>query len=272
VDDVRRDGGGKKEETPVFVACSTLCFANEPLESALRHIAELEFDKFELAVVEDGQHLRPSEVGEDPEAAILRLRRGPALIPSTLYLDFGPVDWSDPVQKKRFDNHCRFAKSLNVAVLTMTAAPAGTPLDAEIRRLTSLSATAMRQGLVLAMITHRDSLTGDAANALQLCKSVPGLGLTLDPSHFVNGPSKESDVDQLYPYVQNIHLRDTGKQANEFQVRIGQGQIEYARIVNLLQRNGYNRALTVAILDRPDNAFDREVEVRKLKLLLETLL
>jgi hypothetical protein len=28
----------------------------------------------------------------------------------------------------------------------------------------------------------------------------------------------------------------------------------------------------VAILDRPDNDFDREVEVRKLRLLLETLL
>jgi len=242
------------------------------LENALRHIAELEFDKFELAVVEDGQHLRPSEVGEDPEAAILRLKRGPALIPSTLYLDFGPVDWADPVQKKRFDGHCRFAKALNVAVLTMKAAPAGTSLDAEIQRLKGLSATAMRQGLVLAMLTHRESLTGDAGAALQLCKAVPGLGLTLDPSHFVGGPSKESEVDQLYPYIQNIHLRDTGKHAGEFQVRIGQGQIEYARIVNLLNRAGYNRALTVAILDLPDNAFDREVEVRKLKLLLETLL
>ena len=64
------------EEGSVFVACSTLCFAREPLEKALRQIAELEFDKFELAIVEDGQHLRPSEVGDDPEAALQRLRRG----------------------------------------------------------------------------------------------------------------------------------------------------------------------------------------------------
>ena len=32
----------------MFVACSTLCFSNEPLESALRHIAELEFDKMNV--------------------------------------------------------------------------------------------------------------------------------------------------------------------------------------------------------------------------------
>ena len=81
----------------MFVACSTLCFAREPLEKALRQIAELEFDKFELAIVEDGQHLRPSEVGDDPEAALQRLRSGPSLTPSAIHLDFGPVDWNDPV-------------------------------------------------------------------------------------------------------------------------------------------------------------------------------
>ncbi|WP_337175198.1 sugar phosphate isomerase/epimerase [Paludisphaera sp.] len=254
----------------MFVACSTLCFANEPLEAALRHIAELEFDKVELAIVEEGQHLRPSEVGEDPEAAYLRLRRGPALIPSALHLDFGPVDWADPVQKKRFDNHCRLAKALSVAVITMTAAPAGTPLEREIARLTALSSTAMREGLVLAILTQREAVTCDPATALKLCQEVPGLSLTLDPSHYVG--FKDSEVDHLFPYVQNVHLRDTGKGPDEFQVRIGQGRIEYARIVNLLNRGGYKRSLTVSILDRPDNAFDREVEVRKLRLLLETLL
>ena len=75
----------------MFVACSTLCFSKEPLESALRHIAELEFDKIELAIVEDGPHLRPSEVAENPEAALHRLRQGPSLTPAALGLDFGDV-------------------------------------------------------------------------------------------------------------------------------------------------------------------------------------
>ena len=34
----------------MFVACSTLCFAREPLEKALRLIAELEFDKLSRMV------------------------------------------------------------------------------------------------------------------------------------------------------------------------------------------------------------------------------
>lgn len=256
----------------MFVACNTLCFAREPLETALRQIAELEFDKYELALVEQGDHIRPSEAGDNPEAALLRLRRGPSLVPSSLYIDFGPVDWSDPLAHRRFDGLCRLAKTLNVAVLTIHSAPADTPVADEIKRLTPLVTRAMSQGLVLALLTHSETLTGDPKVAVELCQAIPGLGLTLDPSHFLQGPSPAPDFDVVFPHVQNVHLRDTGQAPGEFQVRVGQGQIEYARIVAMLQRHGYNRSLTVSIIDRPDNPFDREVEVRKLKLLLETLI
>jgi sugar phosphate isomerase/epimerase len=130
----------------------------------------------------------------------------------------------------------------------------------------------MRQGLVLALLTHSQTLTADPQTAVELCQAVPSLGLTLDPSHFLQGPQPNVDYDAVFPFVQNAHLRDTGQGPGEFQVRVGQGQIEYARIVSLLQRYGYNRALTIAILDRLENDFEREVEIRKLKLLLETLI
>jgi sugar phosphate isomerase/epimerase len=256
----------------VFVSCSTLCFSREPLESALRQIAELEFDKIELAIVEGGNHLRPSEVAENPEAALHRLRHGPSLTPAALYLDFGPIDLGGPVERKRFEAMCRLAKPLTVAVLTIPAAPLGSPFVDEVKRLTALASLAMREGLVLAAETHSKTLTADPVVALELCKAVPGLGLTLDPSHYVQGGHKVADVDALYPYVQNIHLRDTGKTPSEFQVRVGQGEIEYNRVVNQLARHGYDRGLTVSILDEPENPFEVEVEVRKLKLLLESLL
>ena len=256
----------------MFVSCSTLCFSREPLESALRHIAELEFDKIELAIVEGGNHLRPSEVAENVEAALHRLRRGPSSTPASLYLDFGDVDPGGPVLRKRFEAMCRLAKVLTVAVLTIPAAPLGHSFDDEVHRLTTLAGFAMREGLVLSVETHSKSLTADPAAALALCKAIPGLGLTLDPSHYVQGPYKVMDVDALYHYVQNIHLRDTGKRPGEFQVRVGQGEIEYNRVVNQLTRHGYDRGLTISILDRPEPPFEVEVEIRKLKLLLESLL
>jgi sugar phosphate isomerase/epimerase len=256
----------------MFVACSTLCFARQPLESALRQIAELEFDKFELAIVEDGNHLRPSEAGDDPEGALHRLRSGPSLIPSSLYVDFGPVDWADPLTRRRFDGLCRLAKLLSVAVLTIHASPAGTPVADEVKRLAPLVTTTMREGLVLALLTHAQTVTANPETAVELCQLLPGLGLTVDPSHFLQGPNPQVDYDPVFRYAQNIHLRDTGVVPGEFQVRVGQGQVDYARIVTQLQRFGYNRSLTVAIIDQPDYPFDREVELRKLKLLLETLI
>ncbi|HEV3165776.1 MAG TPA: sugar phosphate isomerase/epimerase [Isosphaeraceae bacterium] len=255
----------------MFVACSTLCFSKEPLESALRHLAELEFNKIDLAIVENSPHLRPSEVAENPEAALHRIRYGPSLTPSALDLDFG-TDLDLKTLRKRFEAMCRLAKPLTVAVLTIQAAPLGTPFDDEVLRLRELSEVATREGLVLAAETHSQTLTADPATAVALCKAVPGLGLTLDPSHYIHGPHQGGSFDEVYPFVQNVHLRDTGRQPGDFQVRVGQGEVEYGRIVSQLERYGYDRALTVSIFDSLESPFDNEVEVRKLKLLLESLI
>jgi sugar phosphate isomerase/epimerase len=233
-------------------------------------MAELEFNKFDLALVEGGPHLSPSEVAVDPDAALHRLRRGPSLSPSALDLDFGPVD--SETLRKRFEAICRFSKLLTVAVLTIPAAPIGTPMDQEIDRLSALAKVANREGLVLSVRTHRATLTADPAAALTLCQSVTGLGITLDPSHYVLGPHAGKNYDDLFPLVQNLHFRDTGKNPGEEQVRVGQGKVDYARIVTILDRHGYHRSLTVALINHGDCPFDVEVEVRKMKLLLESLI
>ena len=49
-------------------------------------------------------------------------------------------------------------------------------------------------------------------------------------------------IDKLMKYVYHMQLRDTNKKA--FQVRVGQGEIEYGRLITQLQKLKYNRALT----------------------------
>jgi len=253
----------------VFVACNTLCFSGEPLAKALRHIADLEFRKVDLAIVEGGQ-LAPSEVADSLEGALAKIRQGPSMTPSALGVDFGDLETA--AYRRRFDAVCRLAKAMTVAVVTVPAGPSGTPYDDEVRRLTALAGHASREGLVLALMTDSRTLTADPSVAAGLCEDVPGLGLTLDPSHYIQGPWAGGNYDEVFPHVQNVLLRDTGRKPGEFQVRVGQGEIEYGRIVNLLERHGYDRALTVSILDSLDSPFDIEVEVRKLKLLLESLI
>ncbi|WP_435020841.1 sugar phosphate isomerase/epimerase family protein [Tundrisphaera sp. TA3] len=254
----------------MFVACNTSCFSRKPLKAALRQIADLEFRKIDLAIVEPGDHLHPSEVADNLEGALGRLREGPNITPSAFGIDFG--DAEAPEVRRRFEAICRMAKALTVAVLTIPAAPIGSDFDDEVKRLTGLVSHATRQGLVVALMTDSATLTSDPSAAAALCRAVPGLSLTLDPSHYIQGPLAGGNYDEVFPFVQNVLLRDTGKKPGEFQVRVGQGDIEYGRIVNLLERNGYNRGLTVSILDSLDSPFEVEIEVRKLKLLLESLI
>jgi sugar phosphate isomerase/epimerase len=111
-------------------------------------------------------------------------------------------------------------------------------------------------------------LSEDPDTITVLCDNVKGLGLTLDPSAFIFGPFQGRNYDKIMKYVYHVQLRDTNKKA--FQVRVGQGDIEYGRLMTTLQKVKYNRALSVNIVEVPE--VDHVGELRKLRLLLESLL
>ncbi len=253
----------------MFVACSTQCFGRSSLEDALRVVAELEFNKFDVAIHEHGRQLRPSEVAADVGHAAARLRLGPGLTPAAFSVE---IDAPSPAEHDRqFHAVCRLARVSAVPLLTLTPAGADTGLDAEVRRLTHLARLAEAEGVMLTVATLTGTLTESPEAAVELCQRVSGLGLTLDPSHYIAGPNQGKNYDQVYPYVRHVHLRDTGRGPNQFQVRVGQGEVEYGRIVAQLARQHYDRVLTVAIHDLPDAPFAMGPEVRKLKYLLESL-
>ena len=253
----------------MYVACSTLCFGKYPLPQALAIIAELEFNKVDVAIHEQGPHLRPSEVAADVGQAAQRLRYGPGLAPAVFSVDI-QADSEEEFQRQ-LRAICRLARLVTVPLLTLKAAPAGSGLDAEVQRLSRLVRLTEGEGILLAVSTHIGTLTEDPDTAVELCQRVNGLGLALDPSHYIAGPHQGANFDQVYPYVRHVRLRDTGRGPNQFQVRVGQGEVEYGRIVSQLARYQYDRLLTVDIQDIPDAPFAMEPEVRKLKYLLESL-
>src|SRR5262249_31325575 len=144
-------------------------------------------------------------------------------------------------------------------------------VEAEVSRLTDWVKIASADGVILTIETNAATLTADPAVALHLCQSVRGLGITLDPSHYHTGTGGPADYDALYPYVRHVRLRDSGPGPDQFQVQVGQGDVEYGRIVNQLDRCHYDRALTVDVRDVPPPGFPVDSEVRKLKYLLESL-
>jgi sugar phosphate isomerase/epimerase len=69
-------------------------------------------------------------------------------------------------------------------------------------------------------------------------------------------------------YVQHVHLRDSTK--TKLQVRVGQGEIDYGKLIQQLDKVGYDRALCVQMT--PIEGFDHRAEMRKMRLLLDSLL
>jgi len=253
----------------VYVACSTLCFARYPLDQALRIIGELDFSKVDVAIHEKGSHLRPSEVADDVPGAAQRIRIGPSLSPAAFSAE---IEAQGEEFIRQLRAICRLARLSNVATVTLpAAASAGASVDAEVERLKRLVHSAQAEGVILSLETRIGTLTEIPSVAVELCERVPGLALTLDPSHFLAGPHQGQNYDAVFPYVRHVHLRDSGRSMDKFQVRVGQGEVEYGRIIAQLARHHYERLLTVEILDIADAPFAVDHEVRKLKYLLESL-
>jgi sugar phosphate isomerase/epimerase len=250
----------------VYVAASTLCYASLPLEGALKNLADLEFSKVEVAVSESGNHLKPSEIVARFDACLHRIRDASPLMPVAFNVR---LEGAGDSTEQQFQAVCRLAKQALVTSVTVQASRVGTPFNTEIERLRRFQGIAAGEGLLLSITTEADRLTQDPDTAVELCQAVPGLGLTLDPSHYIYGPHQGASFDQVFPHVYHVHLRDTRR--DRFQTRVGQGEIEYGRLVTQLARYDYRRALSVELLELPEDDFNREAELRKLRLLLESL-
>lgn len=253
----------------MYVACSTLCFARRSLEEALQVIAEMRFAKIDLAIHEDSLHVKPSQVAADVPRTAQRLR---ALCPLGLAAYHLRIATHDPAEfDHQFRAVCRLARLTTVPIVSIEAPPTGTDLEQAVARLHSLVRLASAEGVILTVDTLMGTLTEIPETAATLCQRIPGLALALDPSHYLVGPARGNSFDCVYPYVRHVRLRDTGAGPNEFQVRVGQGQVDYGKIINSLARHSYDRLLTVDIRDIPESPFAMEPEVRKLKYLLESL-
>jgi sugar phosphate isomerase/epimerase len=249
----------------VFVAASTECFHDLSLAQALERLADLEYTAVELTMFEDGNQLKPSDVLADVEAAV-------ALCRNSRRLDVAAFDVRITAEKEthyeQFAAICKMAKAAKIVTITVPSAERGTPFNEEVEHLRRLVDIATLDGVRVAMKGQIGRLSEDPDTVTVLCDNVKGLGLTLDPSVYIYGSHQGRSIDKLLKYVYHTHLRDTNRKA--FQVRVGQGEVEYGRLISQLQKVRYNRALSVNITEMPE--VDHVGELRKLRLLLESLL
>ncbi|RMG38383.1 MAG: sugar phosphate isomerase/epimerase [Planctomycetota bacterium] len=252
------------ECAPVYVSASTRCFADQTVFDACRRLDELEFDKYELWIDPDaGCHVDLRQMVAEPENMHSRLREQSRMVPVAISL-------AADVDDATFRGIARFAKLGRIAQVTVPAPRLGTPFNEAVDALRNYVALAGEEAVRVSIPTHQGTVCEDLHTAVELCDAVPGLGLTLDPSHFIFGRTEPASFDRLLPRVYHVHLRDTSPDA--LQVPVGLGNVDYSRLVSELQRSGYRWALSVDLIADAIPLGDRPLELRKLRLLLETLL
>ena len=249
----------------MIVAASTSCISGEPLVEVFDRLVDLEYTYAELVIGEQGV-IPPSQIAARYDSVVQLRRSSRRIVPISIFFDVDPGS-SEFVEQ--FTQACQLAKDCKIVVVTVHAAFPGTPFNEEVDRLKELVKIGLQYGVVLGVATEAGHITDTPETAVSLCKFVKGLGITLDPSHYIYNLPKPKDYESVLPYVCHVRLRDTTQK--QFQTRVGQGVVEFGKqLVDRLNQIEYRRALCVDLAPLPD--VDQLAELRKMRLLLETLL
>ena len=248
----------------MIVAASTSCIPNLPLQEIFDRLSDLEFTNVEI-VIDENSYVKPEELTQLFDQVVHVCRTSRRITPIAFYFGLEPTH---PDYYERFETVCRLAKVTRIVVVTVRAAVLGTPFNDVVKHLEKLVQTGMSEGVVVGLATETGRLTESPDTVGSLCRLVQGLSVTLDPSHYIYNQQKPPVYDGILDYVCHVRLRDTTK--DNFQVRIGQGTLEFGRFVIQLSKAGYDRALCVDLAQLPD--IDSIAELRKMRLLLESLL
>ena len=249
----------------MYVAVSTDCLPDIPMPDVVDAFIDLEFTTVEIALRENQSPLSPSRIADEFDKAIHLARRSHRLEVCSYDVH---IDAQGEEYYQQFEAICRLGKATKVVTLTIPSGELGTPFNEEVERLQRLVTLAEGEGVRVSMKSQIGRLSEDPDTVKVLCDNVHGLGLTLDPSHYMCGNHSHKSLDKIMPYVFHVHLRDSKK--DKLQVRVGQGEIEYGKIVTQLSKVGYSQALSIQASPMPE--LDQRSELRKLRLLLETLI
>ena len=248
----------------MFVAATTQCYPELSFDDCVEKLSDLEFSHIEIGIHEDSNHIKPSEVREHFAKTYDKVHSTRRLVVTGFSLGI-----TDPGEQyfETFTSCCELAKASKIVQLTVPASVYGTAFNEEVERYKRLVKIAEAHGVRVAMRSAVDTLGADIDTVSVICGHVKGLGLSIDPSHLHYEKETAPDHERLIQYVHNVYLRDSTP--SDLQVRVGQGIIDFGKLINQLRKVKYNRALCVDIA--PQDDVDHDGEMRKMRLLLESL-
>ena len=249
----------------MIVAANTASFSDLSLSDALQRIADLEYTAVEISITDDSSHITPADVARDRKEAHAILRKSHRLEVTSFYVEIGAVG---DEHYQQFEAICEVARISKVVTLNVPSAELGTPFNEEVEHLRRLVEIANDYGAKVCIRNQSGRQASDPDTIKVLCDNVDNLGLAFDPTIYICGPDAGKDFDKVLAYVGHVYLRDTSP--TEFQVKVGQGEVDYGKIISQLSALDYRRALCVDVVETP--GIEHSAEMRKMRLLLESLL
>jgi sugar phosphate isomerase/epimerase len=152
----------------------------------------------------------------------------------------------DAVETRPFDQYepefkavVRLAVRLRARLVNLMAPSLKADRADQVAKLVRLQSIAAQSKIILTAETHCGQITEQPADALRLCQDVPGLALTLDPSHYYAGPNQGRDFTVLYPHVQGTGFRAGGYSWDKIQLPWGESPIDFKAVVLYLEKARY---------------------------------
>lgn len=232
---------------------STWGMPTVPIDTALRHLAEVGYEGVEITVI-PGWITELSTLDRAERKRIVGMAKQYGLAIPAIAAHSSLVE-TDPEKHARalyylqggIDLATDWAIDGEVPVIDTTAG--GKPDDwaalspLAVERTQALCDYAAPRGVIIAMEPHVGSLLNTPQRTVEFMQLVnrPNLKLNFDISHFnVMGFSIEESVSMMAPHSVHTHIKDERGIAPNFEFLIpGEGNFDYVRYLKAMQKAGY---------------------------------
>lgn len=233
--------GPPRSPVAARASCSSLVKCKQPSSVALRTIAQLGYPYVDLSCLSWAPHVSVVALTKNFEAEAGRIEaelQANKLLVSNLTFD--AVD-ARPWEKyaPEFGAVVKLAVRLHTRLINVMAPAANANMRELEPKLRALVEVAARDGVMVSVETHVGQITELPEDAQRLCRRVPGLRLTLDPSHYYAGPHQGGAIRALFPLVRGTGFRAGGMDWDSIQLPWGEGPIDFAAIIYELEAFGY---------------------------------
>lgn len=237
------------------------------LKQGLETIQRLGFSTVDIGVGGGNAHYDAVVVAQQPQAFADEVRHETEklqLEPNECFLlNFG-APLNTPIQEERartlelFTGLTQGVKAAGFKSILVIAGPTYTELgqaaslELSALALTDLVKVCGDNNLQLNLEADSESCAHTPEAAAQLCRSVPGLGLTLDYSHFICQGIAAERVAVLHPYTRHIHIRQAAP--GQIVAEVDEGTIDFSQVTSQLERSGYNGLYCIEYLSFANDA------------------